>query len=183
MSSLSLDPKVLALAEQAERDLEPVFARIDAIARENTARVMAAFRQLRVSASCLVGTTGYGYDDRGREVLESIYARVFGAEDALVRINFVNGTPRPDTALFGVLRPGDVMVSCFGAPYDTLQTRHRHQRRRAWKPAPVWRGLCSGRPDPPTVFRTSPQSLRLSSSRRSSWRCCSAAVATPAARP
>ena len=122
MSSLSLDPKVLALAEQAERDLEPVFARIDAIARENTARVMAAFRQLRVSASCLVGTTGYGYDDRGREVLESIYARVFGAEDALVRINFVNGTHALSTALFGVLRPGDVMVSCFGAPYDTLQT-------------------------------------------------------------
>ncbi len=122
MSTLQFDPRVTALAEQAERDLAPVFARIDAIARANTARVMAVFQEQRVSAACFAGTTGYGYDDRGREVLERIYAQVFGAEDALVRINFVNGTHALSTALFGVLRPGDVMVSCFGAPYDTLQT-------------------------------------------------------------
>lgn len=122
MNALQFDPRVLTLAEQAERDLAPVFARIDAIARENTSRVMAAFQEQHVSAACFAGTTGYGYDDRGREVLDRIYAQVFGSEDALVRIHFVNGTHALSTALFGVLRPGDVMVSCFGAPYDTLQT-------------------------------------------------------------
>ena len=122
MSGLLLPPQVEALGARAEADLAPVFARIDAIARANTARVMAAFQEQRVSAACFAGTTGYGYDDRGREVLERIYAQVFGAEDALVRIGFVNGTHALSTALFGVLRPGDTMVSCYGAPYDTLQT-------------------------------------------------------------
>lgn len=119
---IDLNEAVLKLAERAEADLAPVFARIDAIARENTARMLSAFQENRVSAACFAGTTGYGYDDRGREVLDQVAAQVFGAEDALVRINFINGTHALSTALFGVLRPGDTLVSCFGAPYDTLQT-------------------------------------------------------------
>lgn len=119
---IDLNEAVLKLAERAEADLAPVFARIDAIARENTARVLSAFQENRVSAACFAGTTGYGYDDRGREVLDQVAAQVFGAEDAIVRINFINGTHALSTALFGVLRPGDTLVSCFGAPYDTLQT-------------------------------------------------------------
>ena len=119
---IELNEAVLKLAERAEADLAPVFARIDAIARENTARMLSAFQENRVSAACFAGTTGYGYDDRGREVLDQVAAQVFGAEDAIVRINFINGTHALSTALFGVLRPGDTLVSCFGAPYDTLQT-------------------------------------------------------------
>ena len=119
---IDLNEAVLKLAERAEADLAPVFARIDAIARENTARMLSAFQENRVSAACFAGTTGYGYDDRGREVLDQVAAQVFGAEDAIVRINIINGTHALSTALFGVLRPGDTLVSCFGAPYDTLQT-------------------------------------------------------------
>ena len=119
---IELNEAVLKLAERAEADLAPVFARIDAIARENTARMLSAFQENRVSAACFAGTTGYGYDDRGREVLDQVAAQVFGAEDAIVRINFINGTHALSTALFGVLRPGDTLVSCFGAPSDTLQT-------------------------------------------------------------
>ena len=119
---IDLNEAVLKLAERAEADLAPVFARIDAIARENTARMLSAFQENRVSAACFAGTTGYGYDDRGREVLDQVAAQVFGAEDAIVRINFINGTHALSTALFGVLRPGNTLVSCFGAPYDTLQT-------------------------------------------------------------
>lgn len=83
--------------------------------------MLAAFRNHRVSDGCFAGTTGYGYDDRGRETLDAVYAGVFGAEEALVRIGFVNGTHAIASALFGVLRPGDVLLSAVGAPYDTLQ--------------------------------------------------------------
>ena len=114
--------KTLALAREAERDLSAVFARIDAIAQHNTEKVLSAFQEFRVSDTHFVGTTGYGYDDRGRDTLDQIYARVFGCEDALVRINFVNGTHALTAALFGMLRPGDVLLSVMGAPYDTLQS-------------------------------------------------------------
>lgn len=72
------------------------------------------------SRAVFAGTTGYGYDDQGRDVLDEIYAEIFGAEDALVRIQFVNGTHAIASALYGALRPGDVLVSAVGAPYDTL---------------------------------------------------------------
>lgn len=113
---------LFALARRAEERISPRFREIDAIALENTQRVLDAFAEERVQAGDFAGTTGYGYDDRGREVLDQVAAQVFGAEDAIVRINFINGTHALSTALFGVLRPGDTLVSCFGAPYDTLQT-------------------------------------------------------------
>ncbi len=117
---LGLSPKVLDLAERAEADLQTIWKRIDEIAFQNTQKVLAAFQKYKVSDGCFAGTTGYGYDDKGRDVLDQIYAEVFRAEAALVRIGFVNGTHAITSALFGVLRPGDTLVSVTGAPYDTL---------------------------------------------------------------
>lgn len=114
--------KTRLLAEQAEADCREVFARIDAVAQANTEKVLAAFQNHRVAEMHFAGTTGYGYDDVGRDTLDRIYAEVFGAEDALVRIQFVNGTHTLAAVLFGMLRPGDTLVSAIGAPYDTLQT-------------------------------------------------------------
>ena len=117
---LGLSPRVLALAEQAEGEIAPQFAQIDAVAEYNSQKVLAAFQKHRVAEPFFAGTTGYGYDDQGRDALDAIYADIFGAEDALVRIQFVNGTHAIASALYGVLRPGDVLVSAVGAPYDTL---------------------------------------------------------------
>ncbi len=117
---LQISERVKALAAQAERELAEQFARIDAISGENTDRVLAAFQKHRVAESYFAGTTGYGYDDLGRDKLDAIYADLFGTEDALVRIQFVNGTHAITCALFGALRAGDVLVSAVGAPYDTL---------------------------------------------------------------
>ena len=118
--SLQLSDKVLALAAQAQADLRPQFDRIDAIAEENTRKVLAAFQKHRVAEGYFAGTTGYGYDDLGRDKLDEIYADIFDTEDALVRVQFVNGTHAITCALFGALKPGDILVSAVGAPYDTL---------------------------------------------------------------
>ncbi len=118
--ALQISERVRALGEQAQRRTEEQFRRIDAIAEANTQRVLAAFQKHRVAESYFAGTTGYGYDDLGRDQLDLIYADLFGTEDALVRIGFVNGTHAISAALFGVLRPGDILVSAVGAPYDTL---------------------------------------------------------------
>ncbi len=117
-----ISEKTRLLAAQAEADCREAFERIDAIAQANTEKVLAAFQNHRVAEMHFAGTTGYGYDDIGRDTLDQIYAEVFGAEDALVRIQFVNGTHTLAAALFGMLRPGDTLVSAIGAPYDTLQT-------------------------------------------------------------
>lgn len=119
-SPLRISERVRALAAQAERELEGEFARIGAIAQANSQRVLAAFQKHRVAEGYFAGTTGYGYDDLGRDKLDEIYADLFGAEDALVRIQFVNGTHAIACALFGALKAGDVLVSAVGAPYDTL---------------------------------------------------------------
>lgn len=97
-----------------------IFQEIDRICQANTERVLRAFNNNKVSEAMLHGTTGYGYDDRGRDVLDNIFAEVFEAEDALVRHTFVSGTHTLSTALFGVLRPGDTILSVTGQPYDTL---------------------------------------------------------------
>ena len=120
--SLQLSEKVLALAAEAQSGLTEQFARIDAIAEENTRKVLAAFQNHRVAESYFAGTTGYGYDDQGRVELDKIYAVIFGTEDALVRIQFVNGTHAITCALFGAVMPGDTLVYAVGAPYDTLQS-------------------------------------------------------------
>ena len=119
---LQISERVRSLGIQAEKALTEQFARIDAIAAENTEKVLAAFQKHKVAEAHFQGTTGYGYDDLGREVLGEIYADIFATEDALVRISFVNGTHAIASALYGVLRPGDTLLSAIGAPYDTLQT-------------------------------------------------------------
>ena len=113
--------KINRLAAEAEQALAPHFARIDRIAFENTQKVMDAFREHRVSEGMFQSTSGYGYDDRGRDVLDEIWADVMGAEAAIVRHNIVSGTHALSIGLFGILRPGDVMYSVAGKPYDTLE--------------------------------------------------------------
>ncbi len=108
------------LADTAEKKLAGQFAELDKICEKNTEKVLHAFHRFKVSEAMLHGSTGYGYDDRGRDVLDEIYADVFDCEDALVRHHFVSGTHVLATALYGVLRPGDTLLSVSGNPYDTL---------------------------------------------------------------
>ncbi len=121
MNVNDIRPEVYELARQAEEEIRPQFERIDRIAMLNTRKVMAAFQDNRVSDSCFAGTSGYGYDDLGREVLDKVYAQVFRTEAALVRIGFVNGTHALSAALFAMLKPGDTLLSVTGLPYDTLR--------------------------------------------------------------
>ena len=116
-----IDSRLLDLAEKAEADCAAPFARISEIETYNSEKVLRAFIDNRVSESLFSGSSGYGYDDRGREILDQVWSQVFGAEDSMVRHNFMSGTHAISTVLFGILRPGDVMVSLTGTPYDTLQ--------------------------------------------------------------
>lgn len=116
-----MKPQVFALAQEAENEIRSQFERIDRIAQLNTLKVMQAFQDNKVSDSCFAGTTGYGYDDVGREVLDKVYAQIFCADAALVRIGFVNGTHALSAALFAMLKPGDTLLSATGLPYDTLR--------------------------------------------------------------
>ena len=112
-------PELLKLAEKAEAMCD--FSKIDDIKEYNGAKVLSAFINNRVSEQCFYGSSGYGYGDIGREVLDKVYAEIFGTEDALVRHNFVSGTHALSTALWGVLRKDDKIVSITGSPYDTLE--------------------------------------------------------------
>ncbi|MBO5327234.1 MAG: methionine gamma-lyase family protein, partial [Clostridia bacterium] len=118
---IEFSKELLALADEAEAALASEFDYIKKISFENTARVMAAFAEHRVDAACFAPTTGYGYDDRGRDVLDRIFADVMGAEAAFVRHSIVNGTHALTIGLFGLLRPGDILFSLTGKPYDTLE--------------------------------------------------------------
>lgn len=115
-----IDRRLYILAEKAEEACTDTYKHIEAVAEHNAAKVLKAFIDNRVSEGSFHESTGYGYDDQGRECLEKVYAQIFGAEDALVRHNFVSGTHAISTALFGILRPSDRMVSITGLPYDTL---------------------------------------------------------------
>lgn len=114
--------KWLKIADETEAELtkKGVFARIENTAFRNQIRVMNAFREFQVSESHFCPTTGYGYDDRGRDTLEEVFARVFEAEDSIIRHNIISGTQALCIGLFGILRPGDTMLSVTGKPYDTL---------------------------------------------------------------
>ncbi len=118
---MDISNRIVTLAAEAEEALRERFAAMDATAFDNTKKVMDAFRRHRVSDSLFAPTTGYGYDDRGREVLDAVWADVFGAEAALVRQNIISGTHALSIGLFGILRPGDLMYSVAGKPYDTLE--------------------------------------------------------------
>lgn len=114
------ETELCTLADQAESALSERFLAIDRRARALTERVLCAFQAERVDSACFDSVSGYGYDDRGREALDRVYARVFECEKALVRHHFVSGTHALAVALFALLRPGDTLLCATGRPYDTL---------------------------------------------------------------
>lgn len=118
---MNFDKKLVDISRQAEIDLREIFDRYDEISFNNTQKVMEAFAENRVAEAMFNSSSGYGYDDRGRECLDRIYADVFGAEAAFVRHNIVNGTQALAIGLYGLLRPGDTLYSVAGKPYDTLE--------------------------------------------------------------
>lgn len=120
--ALQISNRTRGLAKQAEGDLQEQFTNVDTIAQANAEKVLDAFQTYRVAESYFAGTTGYGYDDLGRDKLEEIYAHIFRTEDALVRLQFVNGTHAITCALFGALKPGEDLLYAVGAPYDTIQS-------------------------------------------------------------
>ncbi len=117
----SFDEKLMKTAAEAEKNCSAAFERINSIAEYNGAKVLKAFTDNKVSEPCFYGSTGYGYGDVGREVIDKVFAQALGTEDALVRHNFVSGTHALSVALFGVLRNGDKLVAITGKPYDTLE--------------------------------------------------------------
>jgi len=119
---LGLNDEWLDAAGRVRARIAPEVAATDEIARTNTARVLAALARAGLGDYHFGGTSGYGYDDTGREHLERAFADVFGAEAALVRIQMVSGTHALAAVLFGLLRPGDLLVSAYGPPYDTMVT-------------------------------------------------------------
>jgi cystathionine beta-lyase family protein involved in aluminum resistance len=119
-SFFDIDEKLLKLDSEIIVETKAQFEKIDDIARYNQQKVLSAFIKHRVSETHLGVSTGYGYDDIGRETLEKLWADCMGAEDSLIRHNFVSGTHTLCVALFGVLRPGDKMLCLTGRPYDTL---------------------------------------------------------------
>ena len=122
MKIADIQPKVAEMAKLAEDACREQFREIDRVAEINTRRVMEAFQDKRVSDSCFAGTTGYGYDDLGRDTLDQIYAQLFGTEAALVRIGFVNGTHALTAAMFALSKPGETVLAVTGTPYDTLRS-------------------------------------------------------------
>ena len=116
-----IDKRLLDLSQKAEALCRDEFLEIDRIAEYNSQKVLAAFINNKVSEVSLKGSTGYGYGDSGRDTIDKVFAEAFGAEDALVRHNFVSGTHSLSVALFGVLRTGDTLLSVTGKPYDTLE--------------------------------------------------------------
>jgi len=112
--------RVKELSERALCDITEQFAVIDIIAQTNTEKVLTAFNRFRVSDSCFAGTTGYGYNDKGRETMNLIIAQIMGSESAVVSPGFVSGTHAITCALFAALRPGQTLLSATGLPYDTL---------------------------------------------------------------
>ena len=119
---MSFSEELLTLKERVLDELAPSFRRIEQMSEENTLKVLTAMRECKVSDIHFNTSSGYAYDDIGRSKLEELYAKVFAAESALVRTQFVSGTHALATVLFGILRPGDKIISLTGTPYDTMQT-------------------------------------------------------------
>lgn len=109
------------IIEEAEQKLLPTFAQIDQQVKQNLQKILTAFRDNKVGVHHFSSVTGYGHDDLGREVLDNIYAQIFNAQSAGVRVQFVSGTHAIASCLYGVLRPGDEMLAIAGHPYDTLE--------------------------------------------------------------
>lgn len=121
MPFFKIDKRLIEVSERAQQSAEKAFEAIEKTTEYNQQKVLAAFIENRVSESHFVKTTGYGYGDRGRDVLDSVFAMSMGTEDALVRHSIVSGTHAITIALFGILRPGDILLAVTGSPYDTLE--------------------------------------------------------------
>lgn len=122
MDFFQFDPKLEGLVKEVEKENEERFCQINKTQKYNEQKVLKAFLDNRVSQSHFAGSTGYGYGDRGRDTLDQVFAQVFGTTGALVRHQFVSGTHALTVALFGVLRPGDLLLSASGTPYDTMES-------------------------------------------------------------
>lgn len=120
LEEFKINNKVLSLSKEIEPELNVEFKKIEEICEINSLKVISAFRKHQLSDSHFNQTTGYGYDDLGRDTLEQVYATIFKAEDALVRTQFISGTHALTVTLFGLLRPNDTLLSITGKPYDTL---------------------------------------------------------------
>ena len=118
---LGITKEVEELVNKAEQKVKPILEQLDKNAEINSINVLSAFQKYRVSEVHFTSTTGYGYDDIGRECVENIFAEVLKGEDALVRTQIVSGTHALTIALFAMLRPGDTLISIAGKPYDTLE--------------------------------------------------------------
>ena len=116
-----IDPRFQELDRKAIELCEPEFKKIDEIRDYNQVKMLKAFTDNRVAATHMMGSTGYGYDDAGRDRLDQVFAQVVGAEDALCRSHFLSGTHALTVALFGLLRAGDTLLAATGRPYDTLE--------------------------------------------------------------
>ena len=119
--SFGIEESVYRLGEEVLKECSEQFDNIDRISELNQIKVLKAFRDNKVSEACLMGTSGYGYNDLGRETLEKVYASVFKTEDAIVRAQITCGTHALSLALSANLRPGDELLSPAGKPYDTLE--------------------------------------------------------------
>lgn len=117
-----IDENIEKLAQEAQEEIKEEIEKVNKICEKNSLKVLKAFQKYKVSEVHFNSSTGYGYGDIGRETIESIFAEVLGAEDALVRSQFISGTHALTVTLFGLLRPGDTLLSINGKPYDTLDT-------------------------------------------------------------
>ncbi len=117
---LKLNNKYIELVNEAEKELSDIFNSIDKNTYFNSKKVLDAFHEVNISESDLNGTSGYGYNDTGRDKIEKIFSYVLDSEDALVRTQIISGTHAISTALFAILRPGDTLLAISGTPYDTL---------------------------------------------------------------
>ena len=111
---------IIELSKKVEKDLVSIFKEVEEVEEYNSLKVLSAFQKYNLSEMHFNGTTGYGYGDIGRDIIENIYAEIFKAEDSLVRTQFISGTHAISTLLFGILRPNDTLISISGKPYDTL---------------------------------------------------------------
>ena len=117
---LNINSKIIELSLKVDEDIKEEFKKIEEICLYNSAKVLNAFHKHQISDTHFNMTTGYGYGDIGRDTIEEVYSTIFGSEDALVRGQFISGTHALTTTLFGLLRPGDTLLSITGKPYDTL---------------------------------------------------------------
>ena len=122
LKKFGIKDEIIQLSKEVEKEIEPIFKKIDEIKEINSIKVLSAFQECGLSEMHLHSSTGYGIDEIGRNKIEEIYAKIFNTEDALVRAQLISGTHALAVTLFGILRPGDIMLSISGAPYDTLQT-------------------------------------------------------------